>query len=292
MFDVRDPAWLDARMQERVEERNKKRIARRDPGVPVIDAGTFAHQLAKLAHTILYSVEREGPKQLTHSPVAFDIAMILRFLTHTYKVILFMNADDRRYKDTDYDMPYSFAILPLVRTMIDGFYNCTALLDDPTKSKAFRVSGHFRLRESLAADEARYGTDPKWEPALAHRRASLVEGLRADGYIEADMSDNANRWMLLSEYLRPKHNSPHKDMIRQISYGFWKEYSSISHASYDGLIGIFPFISRDILRHDQRTAVADAAERVITMHIGRAAVLLLALLTWPARSFVPSEELV
>jgi putative SOS response-associated peptidase YedK len=34
-------------------------------------------------------------------------------------------------------------------------------------------------------------------------------------------------------------------MIRKMTLGFWKEYSSISHASHDGILSIFRFIASD-----------------------------------------------
>jgi hypothetical protein len=68
-------------------------------------------------------------------------------------------------------------------------------------------------------------------------------------------------------------------MMRRLTHGFWKEYSSISHASYDGLVYLFSFISADRLPHDSRLELQDAAERHLGMHVARAAGLLLCLLT-------------
>jgi hypothetical protein len=54
--------------------------------------------------------------------------------------------------------------------MIDGFYNCTALLDDPARARSFRISGLYRKREALRADEAKYCHDPVWEDSLKNSR--------------------------------------------------------------------------------------------------------------------------
>jgi hypothetical protein len=114
MYDARDPEWLEARLKERAEERKQKRLKRRDPSLPLVDAGKFAQQLAELGRTVTYSVEREGHLRLPQSAIPIDTAIILRQLLHTYNLILFINADERRDDDTAYRQSYSFVILPLV----------------------------------------------------------------------------------------------------------------------------------------------------------------------------------
>jgi hypothetical protein len=279
MYDARDPAWLDARLKDRSEERKQKRLKRRDPDLPVIDASKFTKPLVALAETIAYCVDREGPVKLPHSSIPSDTVAILRQLIHTYKLILFLNADERRDNDADYRYSYSFVILPLVRTMIDGFYNCTAMLDDPRRARVFRISGFYRIRESLQADEVRYSQDPGWREYLAAQRASYELNMRVQGFTDADLNDKTNEWPLLGKYLGQKPDTPHKQMLRKLTLGFWKEYSSISHASYDGLVNIFPFIAGDKLGAERRDDITDAAERFISMHMGRTAALLLCLLT-------------
>jgi hypothetical protein len=279
MYDAKDPEWLDSRIKERAEARKQKRLKRRDPNLPVVDASKFAKQLAKLAETITYVVEREGPLKVPHSPIPADTAIILRQLVYTYNLILFLNADERRDNDSNYHQPYSFVILPLVRTMIDGFYNCTAMLDDPSRSRMFHISGLYRIREGILADEARFGQDPGWKEYLASKRASYELGMRVEGFTDADLDNKANEWPLLGKYLGTKPDTPHKQMLRKLTLGFWKEYSSISHASYDGLVSIFPFIAGDKIRAEKRDGITDAGERHIFMHIGRTAAILLCLLT-------------
>jgi hypothetical protein len=279
MYDARDPAWLDARLKERAEERKQKRLKRRNPELPVIDASKFAGQLAKLAETLTYGVEREGPSKLPYSPIPVDTGVILRQLVYTYNLILFVNTDEKRDMDPDYRQPYSFVILPLIRTMIDGLYNCTALLDDPSRARVFRISGLYRIREAIKSDEARYGRDAKWREYLTGRIRSYERGMRIEGLTDADLDDKANEWPLLGKYLGQKPDTAHKRMLRSFTLGFWKEYSSISHASYDGLVSIFPFIASDKLPVDRRAENSDVGERHIAVHIGRAAAILLCLLT-------------
>ena len=193
MYNARDPAWLDARLNERAEERKQTRLKQRDPKLPVIDASKFTRQLAKLGETVTYSVEREGPVKVPNSPISLDTAIILRQLLHTYSLILFVNADERRDKDPDYRQSYSFVILPLVRTMIDGFYNCTAMLDDPSRSRTFRISGFYRIREAIQADEMRYGRDPGWREYLTARRGLYEHGMRVEGFTEAGSEQQDER---------------------------------------------------------------------------------------------------
>jgi hypothetical protein len=279
MHSPQDSDWIDDRIKEKAQLRKKKRDEARNPNLIVIDAGKFANQLSALAEAMTYKVEREGPKTITGSPVPLDTGVILRQLTETYNLIRFVNADDIRFGNIGYRRPYSFVILPLVRTMIDGFYNCTALLDDPSRSRSFRISGYYRIRESLEADEARYAYDLRWREYLTEVRRMFENGLRLEAFTIADLDNRANKWPLLGEYLQRQPDTLHKQLLRKLTLGFWKEYSSISHASYDGLVNIFPFIATDLAPHERRPSVDDAAERYIAMHVGRAAGLLLCLLT-------------
>lgn len=282
MFSHEKQEWIDARIKERQEDLKQEfwRIA--DPTIPVLDASTFAKPLTDITRILTNKVEREGLVAFPNSTVPFDASVILRQLHETYNLICWVNADDIRFGTVGYRVPYSFVILPLVRTMIDGFYNATAMLDNPARARKFRTSGYYRKREALRADEARYGTDPQWQEDFSRRRAAIAEGMRAEQITTADLDDTNNRWPLLSEYLRVTKTNPdmpHKQLLRHLTLGFWKEYSAISHASFDALVDLYPFIATDRLPFEMRGYVQSAALRNITMHIGRAGGLLLCLLT-------------
>ena len=279
MYSRQDSEWLDARIRERAENLKQRRLANRDPNIPVIDASKFSQPLSDLAIALTHKVEREGPGTMGLSSVPVDISIILRQLNQTYNLIRFINADDTRFGLVGYHQPYSFVSLPLVRTMIDGLYNCTALLYVPSRAHTFRISGYFRIREAIRTDEAKYAHDPAWKVSLDMARANLQQGMRADGFTDADLDDRVNEWPLLGKYLGTKPDTPHRQMLRKLTLGFWKEYSSISHASYDGLINIFPMIATDRLQHENRPTVDEAVDRHIAMHFGRAAGVLLCLLT-------------
>ena len=277
MYSATDPAWLDARLKERAEKSKQKRLGSRKPDTISIDASKFSAQLSELANAIALKVEREGPRVMPSSPIPVDTCVILRQLTQTYNLIRFINADDTRFENAAYHQPYSFVLLPLIRTMIDGFYNCTAMLDDPSRSRVFRISGLYRMRETLEADESRYSEDIRWKQHLSKARDTLEDMMRVDAISDADLANPKNKWPLLGTYLKGR-DTPHKQMLRKLTLGFWREYSSISHASFDGLLSIFPFIASGI-PHEMRGEVEDAAERDIAMHFGRTAGLLLCLLT-------------
>ena len=272
--------WLDRRIKERKTVTRAKERASLDPNIPIIDAGTFAQQIADLAETLRNKVEREGPSILPYPNLTTDVSVVMSQLTWTYNLLRWINADDTRHEVVGYREPYTFVSLPLVRTIIDGFYNCTALLDDPSRSRTFRIGGFFRLRQALREDEERYKNDPAWQNDFQNRHYLLHIGLAQDHLTDADLDDKKNKWLLLGDYLRQEPDTPHKQLLRRISLGFWREYSSISHASYDGLVQLFPFIAPDRIPHEMRTSKLDNYRlRNFFMHFARAAVLLLCLLT-------------
>lgn len=99
MFDVGDPDSLEIRLNERAEERKRKRLASRNPALPVFDASRFSQPLSELAQAMTNLVEREGPRSLTGSSVPVDTSIILLQLTHTYDLLRFINSDATRILD-------------------------------------------------------------------------------------------------------------------------------------------------------------------------------------------------
>jgi hypothetical protein len=278
MWSEDDENWVDAWLKDHAQRRKEQSLKSRSPDIPVIDASKFSEPISALATTLTLKLEREAAKSMD-SPIPVDAAVILRQLTHTYNLIRFINSDQTKFDNVWYRQPYSFAALPLVRTMIDGLYNCTAMLDDPSRSSTFRISGYFRLREALREDEAKASTDPRIQEWVSARRWALEKGMKVDRISDADLDNRDNQWPLLGAYLRSKPDSPHKQFLRQLTLGFWKEYSSISHASYDALVNMFPFFTSDIQTRETRLEVEDAGERYAGAHFARAAGILLCLLT-------------
>jgi hypothetical protein len=272
--------WIDRRIKERNTALRVAEGTSLNPDLPIVSASRFAQQIADLAETLRNKVEREGPLILGRPNLTTDISVILSQLTWTYKLLCWINADETRHETVGYREAYRFVSLPLVRTIIDGFYNCTALLDNPSRSRAFRISGLFRLRQALREDEERYGNDPAWQKDFEKRNYILQRNLRLEQLTDADLDDKRNKWPLLGDYLSRDPDTPHKQLLRRMSLGIWREYSSLSHASYDGLIQLFPFIAPDRIPHELRTPeLDDFRRRHFFMHFTRAAVLLLCLST-------------
>ena len=273
-----DPAWIDQRLKDRSKGRKAKRIAELGTSVKIIDASKFPVAVSNLARTVINKLEREGHTIAGLPDNGAEISLILRQVAHTYNLILFINADDNRFENYGYHSAYSFVSLPLVRTMIDGLYNCTAMLNDPLSARRYKISGFFRMRETLQANEAAYADRPEWVEALKFQRRSYEEGLLINGIATIELDNTKNKWLLLGEYLKGA-DTPHKQMLRKLTLGFWREYSSISHASFDGLTSIFPFIVGRELPAQLHDRLDEASERALAMQVFRAAGLLMCLVT-------------
>ncbi len=239
MFSSNSLEWIDARIKAREQSLKKKFWDTLDRSVPTLDAGTFSQPIADLAVALTNLVEREGPRKIPVTTAVADISMILRQVTATYNAIRWVNADTTRFGNIGYKGSYTFVTLPLVRTIIDGFYNATALMDDPSRARSYRISGIYWMRRALRLDEAKYKNDPAWQPDLAQRRSMISDIMRHENITNTDLNDKKNGWPLLSVYLRqnPK-NARHRKLMRQVTQYFWSEYSAVSHVSFDALVSI------------------------------------------------------
>lgn len=164
-----------------------------------LDARTFQSQLDELTTTIAYKVQREGPRHgLKPDFLAADFFFILRQAQWTYNLFRFINADERRKKDTDWRVQYSAVILPLVRTIIDCFYNISSILQNPgEKGQLYRASGFKRMLEAIEANERRYAGDPRWDAYIVKRRTDIDLGMRGTGFAETEVR-TAALWPLLA----------------------------------------------------------------------------------------------
>ena len=278
MVSSEDPKWLANRLKERAAKRKEQRLSNRAPGTIAIDASRFSNQISELALTITLKIEREiAPR--SQSTMPSDIGIILRYLTQVYDLLRLINSDEMRFESAAYRTSYSFVSLPLVRTMIDGLYNSMMMIHDPSSSRKFRIAGYFRQREAIKNDEEKCKSSPVWNDYLLQRKQTLIEQIKQDGITNSDLDDKSNKWPLLSEYLKNSTGAPHDVFLKQLTLGYWQEYSSLSHSSFAGLLSIFPFIAPDWVQSDDRAKMADAGERHTAMHLCRAAGLLLCLLT-------------
>jgi hypothetical protein len=247
-----------------------------------LDARTFQVQLNELATTIAYTIQREGRLTLRPPFVVPDLYFILRQAQQTYNLFCYINADDHRKKDPDWRPAYSAVILPLIRTMIDCLYNITAILQNPgVRSYEFRESGYRLTLEALDADERRYGGDPTWDAQIATLREKLALDMRANGFKEEEVRAG-KIWKTLSAYLWVKKNkplTPHQQILKKLTFGFWQEYSGISHATFQGLLPLGIFLTPKDLPIEDRPMVETATETLVYIHLSRAAAILLCILT-------------
>jgi hypothetical protein len=253
-------------------------------GKPDLDARTFQQKLDSLTTTMALKVQREAAqKGLRPLFLAADLYYLLRQMQHTYNLFFFVNADERRYKDSDWRAAYTAVMLPLVRSMIDCLYNITAILQNPgPNGYLFRESGYRLMLEALDADERRYGGDPKWDEWIARQRKHIEFDMRTNGFNEAAVRAGKKLWPTLSRYLSVKPGSsptPHQEFLSRLTFGFWQEYSGISHATFQGLLPIAVFLAPRDLPIDDRPMVDNASEELIAIHIPRVAAILLCVLT-------------
>ena len=252
-------------------------------GKPDLDARTFQKPLDELADTIALKVQREGPKYPVRPIFAIpDIYYLLRQSQRTYDLFFFINADERRHKDVDYRLAYSVVILPVIRTMIDCLYNITVILKNPgPKGYQFRESGLKLMLEGLDADEQRYGGDQKWHAWIAKRRREIDSEMQRTGLTEAEVR-KARTWPTLSAYLRHRKNvapTRHQEFLKRLTFGFWQEYSGISHATFQGLLPIAVLLAPKDFLPEHEPNIAAQAETLLGLHLPRVAAILLCTLT-------------
>ena len=251
-------------------------------GLVHLDGRAFQQQLADLANTLALKVQREGPKSIP-VPVflSADIFVLLRQSLHTYDLFFYLNADEKRHKEAGWRVAYGAVVLPLIRCMIDCLYNITAILDNPARAYDFRKSGYKKALTALDADEKRYGGDPKWDNYIAKQRAMCHRLLAADGFTLQEVFD-ARVWPTLGKYSQPKRNMPltnHQTFLKELTHGFWQEYSSMAHGTFDGLLTTALFYTPKDVPHDERDKVDEMYERMIFLHISRVAGILVCILT-------------
>ncbi|MBZ5502393.1 MAG: hypothetical protein LAN59_09145 [Acidobacteriia bacterium] len=257
------------------------------PEVPshlvVLDAKTFQPQLDQLVDTLAYKVQREGLAKLPKPAfVTADIYMLMRQAHRSYDLFLYLNSDERRSKDPDWRIAYSIVILPILRCMIDCLYNVTSILKSPgPKGYQFRESGYKLALRALDDDEQRYGGDPKWDSYIAEKRRLITVAMKTNGITSADIKA-VKTWPTLGAYLRVDKNNPdtpHKQFLRTLTFGFWQEYSGMAHATFQGLLPTAFFYAPKDVPHEYRPVLDDTGEGMIFLSVSRAAAILLCLLT-------------
>lgn len=247
---------------------------------PKIDAKTFQQQLGRLANTIALKVEREAAKSIKPQFTAADITVMLRHSLSCYELMCFVNADETR-KRGGWKPGYAAALFSVNRSMIDCLYNITVLLKFPSKRYAFRESGYKFALESLKADEQHYGRKRAWRTYIKQMRTGLRGAMDADGITSTEV-EAAETWPTLGRYLRvPKGIAltPHQQFLKELSLVFWREYSAMTHAVFQGLLPIAMFYMPDKIPPEHRSRFDDVVDRFIATHLFRNAAILLCTLT-------------
>jgi hypothetical protein len=247
-----------------------------------IDATKFQTQLGELATTVAYKVQREGGPSVGRM-AAEDIYVLVRQAQRTYDLFFYLNAEEHR-REPFWRPYYTFAALPAVRSMIDCLYNITAMLEDPiSRSAEFRRSGYRMALESIEEDELKYSgsSDPRWSEWFRRRREALDLGMRRDGFKMGEVLAQ-KRWPTLGRYLQPRKGVPltdHQLFLRDLTFGYWREYSEYSHGTFQGLMRTaLPYLEHDLPIED-RSKLEERSLLLIFDHMARAAAILLCILT-------------
>jgi hypothetical protein len=248
-----------------------------------VDASKFQKQLGDLTATVALKVQREGPRILGNGMATMDIYVLVRQAQRPCDLFFYLNADEHR-EGPHWRAIYTVVSLPLIRSMIDCLYNITTMLDDPAnKPSEFRKSGYKMALEALEEDKLKYGSNPdtRWADWLAKRADSLDFTMRRDGF-KLDEVQAQSRWPTLGTYLREKKNSPvtaHQLFLRELTYGYWREYSEYSHGTFQGLLRTALFYLERDMPHEDRPKIEEASMNLIFSHMTRACAILLCILT-------------
>jgi hypothetical protein len=254
-----------------------------------VDAKTFQEPLAFLAETMVQKVHREGTKHAgLPVNVSDDFAMMLRYSVSVYRLLYYLNADVRRANDENWRMEYGVSAMSLVRSLIDCLYNVTAILQNPQQKGAeYRMSGIRKMFADLQEDEDEYGGDAKWDAYIAERRKNVELLVRMSSFT-LDEVMHAAQWPTFGQYIRPGKGgvlSDHQRFLKRFAHMEWRQYSALSHGAYEafaGFLGDLPvgaYYVKDFLPHDTRPKVDDRFDIFLSTHLGRAASVLLCILT-------------
>jgi hypothetical protein len=254
-----------------------------------VDAKSFQEPLARLAETIFEKVFREGVSSVGWPQfVSEDVAMMLRYSRSIYNLLFYLNADERRKNDLDWRVHYGVTAMSLVRSLIDCLYNVTAILEDPVgKGAAYRKSGLKRTLDDLEADRQAYAGQSEWDEWVNLRRGQVELLIRMTGFTPDDVMKQP-MWPTLGTYLRPKSGialSGNQQFLKTFTHLEWRQYSALSHGAYEAFIGtlgnvpVGSYYVQDFLPHDDRPKVDASYDLFLSSHLGRAATVLLCLLT-------------
>ena len=252
---------------------------------PTLHANTFQEPLIRLAEVLAQKVKREAPPLLSApSYVATDLHVLIRQAMHTYNLLFYLNADERRETDCHWRNVYTIISLPLIRNMIDCLYSITAILEAPAANGAlFRKSGFRRTLEAFDEDENRYGGQEKWDKWIKRNREWTDFAIRECGLTVSEVKDQKTPWPTLGKYIRDRQPgggfTPHQTFLKTFVYGDWRQYSAMAHGAFEGLLPVAMYYIADSIPHEQREKLDAIFPTIFSMHIPRIAAILLCIVT-------------
>lgn len=251
------------------------------PTLKPIDAATFQEPLTKLSEVLTQKVKREGVGAGVPEWVLHDLFVLMRLAQQCFAYLCYMNADERREGDVYWREQYSVLALSSIRTLIDCLYNITVIIENPVvHGRNFRLGGMKKFLLNLEEEEARYGNRPEWQQHFQDRRR-LLAAMLAQTEVSESEARAAKNWPTFGRYMSECHgnDTPLQAFFRSLTIGSWSDYSALMHASFEGLLPNMAHFVTDALLHESRPKLRMQFLPYITMHISRAAGILLCILT-------------
>jgi len=201
---------------------------------------------------------------------------------YTCDLLFYLHADERRESDCYWNPAYTFVAAPLTRTVIDCLYNVTRILQNPSVNcAAFCISGFKKKLRDLREDEKRYGGRPDWNESINEKRQKLDLALRQYG-LTMPQVEAQEPWQTMGKYISDKGPrgtlSPHQIFLKTFIYGMWHEYSAMAHGGFEGLLDAVSSYTRDVIPHESWPRMDDIHLRLMTMHMARAAAIMLCII--------------
>ena len=279
-----------------------KILAQADADRPLvaINASDFQSELATASERMVQKLDREFRTLIVTAPfnakeyVATDLIAIFRQAICTKNLLFYLHSDERRNNDPDWRESYTFACLPLVRTIIDDLYNTIRIINDPhANGTLFRRAGYNKAFRALEEQEALHGDDQARVKHLQLKKHRLLVAMVEDGIALKSLSKK-DKWDTLSAYLREaaKKSDEASAFLKGFIHGDWAQYSAMAHGGFEGLMETAGFFTRDFFDVRIREIQDARYPGEMTRHVMRAATLILCILTeLKARFEIKDEQL-
>jgi hypothetical protein len=262
--------------------------------IVTIHAKTYQEPLGLLAATMVEKVFREGPRHIAGPAyVSEDIVTMLRYAMSVYNLLNYLNADVRRNNDSDWFVRYGVTGMSMVRSLIDCLYNVTAILEDPaTIGRKYRMSGLKTTLDDIENERTRHQGEDDWESYYKERRAPVDLLIRMSNFTLDEVMQVKKRdlWPTFGKYIDRRQPggvlTENQEFLKTFARLEWRQYSALSHGAFEAFIGtllgdvpIGAYYVNDFLPWDRRDQVDESFFLFMSTHLGRAATVLLCLVT-------------